>query len=64
MILISKEFVTLALIISFTICTIIVLLYNSWLKRTSSFKSYHDVEAESNFLDSKIDENDIKIICK
>lgn len=62
--MITKEFVTLALIISFIFCIIIVFLYNRYLKRTSSFKSYHNVESENDFLDFKIDENDIKIVCK
>lgn len=63
--MITKDLVTLTLIIGFIISVIIILLYNHLFKRNSNYplKATEDT-FESNFSTSKIDDSDIKIICK
>lgn len=63
--MITKEAVTLILVIAFIISVIIILLYNHWLRKNSNCivdetnDSFH-----ADFSNSKIDTSDIKIICK
>lgn len=63
--MVTKEFVTLTLIIAFVISIIIILLYIHWLRKNNNciVDETSDI-LESDFSNSKIDTSDIKIICK
>lgn len=64
--MVTKEFVTLTLIIAFVISIIIILLYIHWLRKNNDCIVDDETSdiLESHFSNSKIDTSDIKIISK
>lgn len=63
--MITKEAVTLTLIIAVIISIIIILLYNHWLRKNNNcILDETSGITQSDFSNSKIDTSDIKIICK